>query len=66
MLFSGEALSVTVPGTAGQLTILANHEPFITKLKTGTIIVRTREDQTSYVIENGLLETSNGQVTILV
>lgn len=66
MLFSGEALSVTVPGTAGQLTILANHEPFITKLKTGTIIVRTREAQTSYVIENGLLETSNGQVTILV
>ncbi len=65
-LFSGDAISVNVPGTEGAMTILANHEPLITMLKKGTITVRDGSDAKTFSIEKGLLETSNGQVTILV
>jgi F-type H+-transporting ATPase subunit epsilon len=65
-LFSGEAYSVTVPGTEGELTLLANHEPMITLLKKGMIIVRTAEGVQEFAIEKGLCETSHGQITILV
>ncbi len=66
LLFSGEVHSVTVPGSEGELTILAKHQPLITILKKGTIVVRTAEETKEFVITKGLLETSNGQVTILV
>lgn len=65
-LFSGDALSVNVPGTEGEMTILANHEPLITILKNGVITVQTNIESKSFTIEKGLLETSNGQVTVLV
>ena len=65
-LFHGEAQSVTLPGTEGEFTILAHHAPLISILKKGTILVRNREGIKSFTIENGLLETSNGQVTVLV
>lgn len=65
-LFSGDALSVNVPGTEGEMTILANHEPLITMLKRGVITVKTDMEPKTFTIEKGLLETSNGQVTVLV
>lgn len=66
LLFSGEAHSVTVPGSEGELTILPRHEHLITLLKAGTITVRSGEETKQFTIEKGMLETSNGQVTILV
>ncbi len=65
-LFSGNALSVNVPGTEGEMTILANHEPLITMLKKGVVTVKTETEAKTFAIEKGLLETSNGQVTVLV
>ena len=35
VLFSGELHSVMVPGTEGELGIMANHEPFVTALHDG-------------------------------
>ena len=65
-LFTGEANAVTVPGSEGVLTVLAHHEPLVSLLKSGTVRVRKGEDITEFVINKGLLETSNNQVTILV
>ena len=65
-LFTGEANSVTLPGTEGELTLLAHHEPLITLLKKGTITVREGGDVKEFQIQKGLCETSHGQVTILV
>lgn len=65
-LFSGEASAVTVPGSEGVFTILAHHEPLVSLLKEGTIMVRRGEDITEFLVEKGLLETSYNQVTILV
>lgn len=65
-LFSGQAYSVTLPAVEGEMTILAHHEPFISMLKQGTITVRDEEGTKTFPVQKGLLETSNGQVTILV
>ena len=39
-LFSGEVYAAIVPGSGGELTVLANHMPFITTLAKGTIRVK--------------------------
>ena len=66
LLFGGEALSVTLPGTEGELTLLAHHEPLITLLGRGTITVHTEAEVREFRIERGVCETSHGQVTVLV
>lgn len=66
LLFQGEAHSVTVPGTAGEMTLLAKHEPLIALLKAGTITVRIDGEEKQYPIKKGLLEVSNNRVTVLV
>ncbi|MFZ2252928.1 MAG: hypothetical protein WAW13_01990 [Minisyncoccia bacterium] len=65
-LFSGDVLSVTFPGTEGQLTILAHHEALITLLKKGTITIRTDSEEKNFEVMKGLIEVSNGQATVLV
>ncbi|MCX6820288.1 MAG: hypothetical protein NT019_03355 [Candidatus Adlerbacteria bacterium] len=67
-LFDGEAVSVTVPGTAGEMTVLTHHEPVITTLKKGTIIVRELNDiePREFPIESGVLEVRSDGATILL
>jgi F-type H+-transporting ATPase subunit epsilon len=64
--FDGEALSMTLPGAEGEMTVLPKHEPLITTLKAGTIIVRAEEGEKKFPIEGGVLEVrSNGATVIL-
>lgn len=66
-LFAGQVVSVSVPGTEGDMTILAHHEPLVSLLKAGTISVNAGgEKEESYPIDGGVLEVSNNQVTILL
>ncbi len=67
-LFDGEALSVTVPGAAGEMTVLGHHEPLITTLKAGTILVRQLADvePLQIPIEGGMLEVRTDGATILL
>ncbi len=65
--FDGTAVSATFPGTAGEFTILAHHEPIVTTLKPGTITVRLAEgDSKQFSIENGVLECSGSRVVVLL
>lgn len=66
LLFQGEAHSVTVPGVAGEMTLLARHEPLIALLKAGTVTVRANGEEKQFSIKKGLLEVSNNHVTVLV
>ena len=45
VLFSGELYNVMVPGTEGELGIMENHEPFVSALKDGVIVIcdKTRQ-----------------------
>ncbi len=65
--FDGAAVSATIPGTAGEFTVLANHEPFVTTLKSGTITVReSGGEQKEFSIESGVLECSGSRVVVLL
>lgn len=66
VLFDGEARSLTVPGTEGEMTILPHHEPFISTLKAGLITVRTTESDHAFTIAKGMLEVSNNRATVLL
>lgn len=65
--FDGSAVSVTFPGSDGELTVLAHHEPFVTTLKRGTITVReSRESSKEFSIESGVLEVSGNRAVVLL
>ncbi len=66
-LYDGPALSATVPGSAGEMTILPNHEPLISTLKEGSITVRTpNADLKVFPIQSGVLEVSGERAVVLV
>ena len=66
-LYDGLALSATVPGSAGEMTILPNHEPLISTLKEGKITVRIpNADNQIFPIKSGVLETSGTRTVVLV
>ncbi len=66
-VFDGDVVSVTVPGTEGEMTILADHTALISVLKAGVITVMT-ESGTKEIFETttGTLEISNNHATVLI
>lgn len=64
--YDGRALSVTLPGAAGELTVLAHHEPLVTTLKTGTITVRDGGGEKKFSIEDGVLECAGNRAVVLL
>lgn len=66
-IFDGEVVSVTLPGIAGEMTILANHSALISPLKQGLITIRKEASEIEEVeIKFGTLEISNNHATILI
>lgn len=66
-VFDGEVISVHVPGIDGEMEILANHEPLISPLKSGVIIIKKTDGESEeYEIAAGTLEISNNHATILI
>lgn len=66
-LYDGPAVSATLPGAAGEMTVLPNHEPLVTTLKAGKITVRIpNQDPKEFSIEGGVLETSGTRTVVLV
>lgn len=65
-VFSGEALSVSVRTGAGDITILPNHEAFVSNVVPGVVTIRTTEGAENFEVPGGVLEVSNNQVTILL
>jgi len=66
-IYDGPALSATVPGSAGEMTILPNHEPLISTLKAGAITVSIpNHDNREIPIHSGVIETSSSRTVVLV
>ena len=66
-IFSGEAEMVIAPGEAGELGILPQHAPLLTRIKPGTVkvkLVGQTEEEVIYV-SGGILEVQPKAVTIL-
>lgn len=66
ILYDGTAVSVSVPSVDGELTVLKNHIPLITLLKSGEIKVKTDNKEQVLSIQKGLLEVNQNRTTILI
>jgi F-type H+-transporting ATPase subunit epsilon len=66
-VFTGEVVSVTVPGSEGEMTLLADHTPLVSALRVGVIIAKLGDGTTqSFDVTTGTLEVSHNTVTILI
>ena len=65
--FDGESISATLPGAAGEFTVLAHHEPIVTTLKGGVITVHDASgERKEFQIENGVFECSGNRAVVLL
>jgi F-type H+-transporting ATPase subunit epsilon len=62
LLFSGEVESVVAPGVDGQFTVLANHAPVMTTLKSGVVTINGDE---KLFVRGGFADVSAKGFTIL-
>lgn len=66
-LFDGAAASATMPGAAGEFTLLPKHEAFVTTLRKGAIAIRDANGSVrQFPIESGILECSQGRAVVLL
>jgi F-type H+-transporting ATPase subunit epsilon len=66
-IFSGEATMVIAPGEAGELGILPEHMPLLTRIRPGTVRLQMpdgAEEEVIYV-SGGMMEVQPDVVTIL-
>lgn len=66
VLVEEEVLSVTVPTTQGQITILPKHMAIFSLVKPGEIIVRTKEGNISLAGGGGFVNITADRVTLLL
>ena len=66
MIFEKEVSLVTVPGTDGELTVLAQHSPLFTTLEEGVVRIVSDDGETLYSIGGGYLQTDGLTAKILV
>ena len=64
-IYSGEAERVVAPGEAGELGVLPEHVPLLTRIKPGTVrIINGAEEEVIYV-SGGMMEVQPDGVTVL-
>lgn len=67
VIYSGDAVSVSVPGSKSPFQILFNHAPIVSALDNGKIkIVDSNNKEHSYKTGTGFAELQNNILSILV
>ena len=66
LLFSGDTLSLSANTAEGRVGIFPHHEPFVTTLKPGPLVVSTPEGEKTFAVIDGVLEVSGNQATVLL
>ncbi|MGE4560545.1 MAG: F0F1 ATP synthase subunit epsilon [Desulfobulbus sp.] len=63
---SEEVDIVTAPGVGGEFGVLANHAPFLSTIKTGTLSFKKDRVSKFLMVTGGFAEVSNNKITFLV
>tara|TARA_Y100001936_G_C16025967_1_gene642541 strand:+ start:307 stop:696 length:390 start_codon:yes stop_codon:yes gene_type:complete len=63
-ILTDKADSATIPSFEGEMTILSNHIPLITFLRPGIVKINGNKE-VQYFLEEGTIEFSNNNLTIL-
>jgi F-type H+-transporting ATPase subunit epsilon len=64
-VFSGIAEFVVLPGEQGELGILPGHTPLISKIRPGTVRIKTETGEELIFVAGGILEVQPRAVTVL-
>jgi F-type H+-transporting ATPase subunit epsilon len=64
-VYEGEVISVTVPGTMGSFQILKDHAPIISTLEDGSVIIKTKATEETFVIKGGVVEVLKNKIIVL-
>ena len=65
-LYTGEVISLRVPGSKGSFQILKNHAPIISTLEKGKIMIRDSEGKnTTIEVDGGVVEAKNNKIIVL-
>jgi F-type H+-transporting ATPase subunit epsilon len=65
VLFSGEVDQVDLPGSEGDMGILANHAPIVTTLRPGIVTIYREGGNLPVVVIGGFAEMSPAGLTVL-
>ncbi len=57
---------VTAPGVGGEFGVLANHAPFLSTIKIGTLSFKKNKETKYLMVSGGFSEVSNNKITLLV
>ncbi len=57
---------VNAPGFGGDFGVLANHAPFLSTIKIGTLTYENGNKRESLMVSGGFCEVSNNKITFLV
>lgn len=67
VLYSGNVLSVSVPGSLSPFQVLYNHAPIVSSLETGLVKIVDEENNTRfYAVSPGFTEVHSNKIAILV
>ncbi|MGQ3684695.1 MAG: ATP synthase F1 subunit epsilon [Candidatus Loosdrechtia sp.] len=66
LIFSGAVQNVSATGTQGAFSVLADHAPFITELKTSIVTIRDTSNKTiRFALDGGFFEVMANNVIVL-
>ncbi len=65
LILKTEATEVTIPSYEGLMGILKNHIPIITFLRPGLVVVKEKNTEKKFYIEDGIVEFSSNTLTLL-
>ncbi|PKV66402.1 ATP synthase F1 subunit epsilon [Pontibacter ramchanderi] len=64
-VFAGEVEAAQFPGTNGSFEVLNSHAPLISTLENGRIRITTKQGQTFYNVDGGVVEVLNNKIIVL-
>ncbi|MFD2201519.1 FoF1 ATP synthase subunit delta/epsilon [Shivajiella indica] len=64
-IFEGEVSEATFPGANGSFQVLKDHAALVSALTKGTVSYTTKSGKVSHVIERGVVEINNNNMTLL-
>src|SRR5215468_3844900 len=65
LLFSGEVTQVDLPGSEGDLGVLAGHAPVVTTLRPGILTIFGSDEPMPVVVNGGFAEVGPAGLTVL-
>lgn len=64
-VYEAEVDSVTIPTQMGEITVLPEHIPIISLLKSGELVVRTGKEEEVMAVSGGFIEVGYNKIVIL-